>query len=248
NPQGLTQLMNSLLSPLSAAVVDNAGTIDKYIGDSIMAFWNAPLDDAEHALHACNAAMKMIAALRELNARLQSEAQQRGETAVNLEIGVGINTGQGVVGNMGSDVRFDYTVLGDSVNLASRIEGQTKTYGYPIIIGSQTNAQVGERLATRPRDLIQVKGKREPEQIFALLGDKEMLLRPEFQSLRNDHSLLLAAYFKREWDDALAALSALRAKAASYGLAAVYDLYEGRIADFKETPPPVEWDGVYKAK
>ncbi len=173
NPQGLTMLINSLLTPLSEAVVAHKGTIDKYMGDNIMAFWNAPLADDDHAYNACCAALDMTRRLGLLN----EERVAAGDVA--LEIGVGINTGECVVGNMGSDFRFDYTVLGDAVNLSARLEGQTKSYGTKIIIGRQTAEAVQNRLAVLQIDRVRVVGKQEPEDIFALLGDGEMAATDE---------------------------------------------------------------------
>jgi adenylate cyclase len=137
DPQGLTGLMNRFLTPLTNAILARKGTIDKYMGDAITAFWNAPLDDKEHEINACNAALDMLERIDDLN-RVREEAKQGGHVYIPLNVGVGLNTGTCVVGNMGSDLRFDYSVLGDTVNLASRLEGQTKEYGLPIIIGSKT--------------------------------------------------------------------------------------------------------------
>ncbi len=131
DPQGLTRLMNRLLTPLTNAILARKGTIDKYMGDAIMAFWNAPLDDKEHHLNACEAAIDMIARIDELNKVREQEAEEEGLVFLPLNVGVGLNTGNCVVGNMGSDVRFDYSAYGDSVNLASRLEGQSKEYGFP---------------------------------------------------------------------------------------------------------------------
>ena len=137
DPQGLTQLMNRFLTPLTNAIIERKGTIDKYMGDAIMAFWNAPLDDAEHEINACRAALDMLRARRRRSiSSASSEARDGGKPFIPIQIGIGINTGTCVVGNMGSDLRFDYSVLGDTVNLASRLEGQSKTYGVPIIIGA----------------------------------------------------------------------------------------------------------------
>ena len=138
DPQGLTRLMNRLLTPLTNAILARKGTIDKYMGDAIVAFWNAPLDDKEHQLNACNAAVDMLECIDELNRLREQEAKEGGHVYIPLNVGVGLNTGTCVVGNMGSDLRFDYSVMGDSVNLASRLEGQTKEYGFPIIVGSRT--------------------------------------------------------------------------------------------------------------
>src|ERR1700716_4331825 len=131
DPQGLTALMNRFLTPLTNAILARKGTIDKYMGDAIMAFWNAPLDDKEHELNACEAALDMLERIDALNKIREVEAQESGITFIPINVGVGLNTGSCVVGNMGSDLRFDYSVLGDSVNLASRLEGQTKEYGFP---------------------------------------------------------------------------------------------------------------------
>ena len=135
DPKGLTALMNRFLTPLTNAIISRKGTVDKYMGDAIMAFWNAPLDDKEHEINACEAAVDMLERIEELNIRREQEAQEGGPVYIPLNVGVGLNTGVCVVGNMGSDLRFDYSVLGDSVNLASRLEGQSKEYGFPIIVG-----------------------------------------------------------------------------------------------------------------
>ena len=137
-PERLTALMHRLLNPLSAAVLSAGGTIDKYIGDAIMAFWNAPLDDADHAVHAVEAALAMLQALDALNVELANEARAAGTKPLELRIGVGINTGGCIVGNMGSEFRFDYSALGDSVNLAARLESETKGYDVSILLGEQT--------------------------------------------------------------------------------------------------------------
>ena len=169
DPQRLTTLINRLLNPLSAVILTAGGTIDKYIGDAIMAFWNAPLDEPEHAEKAVGAAIAMLAAVDALNAELVAEAKAAGEIPIEIRIGVGINTGDCVVGNMGSDMRFNYSVLGDPVNLAARLEGETKVYGVPILVGDETARRIGDRHAAIELDRVLVKGKTEPAVVHAVL-------------------------------------------------------------------------------
>jgi adenylate cyclase len=248
DPQGLTRLMNRLLSPLSDDIVNAKGTIDKYIGDSIMAFWNAPLDDADHAAHSCAAALEMASSLKKLNEERRAEAERDGDSFLELKIGIGINTGRGVVGNMGSDVRFDYTVLGDSVNLASRVEGQTKTYGVTTIIGSRTNELAGDRFATLLLDLVAVKGKNEPEKIYALLGPADLRGQEGFAAIVKVHGEILAAYAKQRWSEAMALLEESRRRYVESGLETLWGIYDERVRHYLETPPPEDWDGVYRMK
>ena len=165
--------MNRFLTPLTNAILDRKGTIDKYMGDAIMAFWNAPLDDKEHEINACEAALDMLERIDELNQEREIEAQDGGHAYIPINVGVGLNTGICVVGNMGSNLRFDYSVLGDSVNLASRLEGQSKDYGFPIIIGSKTAMAVKDKFAILELDFIMVKGKKEPEVIYAIAGRED---------------------------------------------------------------------------
>ncbi|NNJ77171.1 MAG: adenylate/guanylate cyclase domain-containing protein [Anderseniella sp.] len=238
NPQGLTMLINSLLTPLSQAVVAHKGTIDKYMGDNIMAFWNAPLADDDHAYNACCAALDMTRRLNLLN----EERVATGDVA--LEIGVGINTGECVVGNMGSDFRFDYTVLGDAVNLSARLEGQTKSYGTKIIIGRQTAEAVQNRLAVLQIDRVRVVGKQEPEDIFALLGDSDMAASDSFQTLAGDHGLMLESYYGQRWADVEKITKRCVGRARGLDFDEFYTIYAARAAAFSAEPPGKNWDGV----
>ncbi|HEX6114984.1 MAG TPA: CHASE2 domain-containing protein [Geminicoccaceae bacterium] len=385
DPQGLTTLVNRLLTPMTEVVLGCKGTIDKYIGDCIMAFWNAPLDDPEHAAHACRAALGMHAEIRKLNAILAEEgtagasaaepaprenaratreggsgdglsgmiraaelgfakaqyavgkayrdalgttpdpaaaahwferaaeqgyapaqlniglqyaggdgvprdpvcaavwltlAEQQGTTggeatlhqlraglddaeaqevgervrlwqpraatakAIQVDIGIGINTGACVVGNMGSEQRFDYSVLGDSVNLASRLEGQSKTYAVPIIISEQTQ-RLAPDFASLELDLIAVKGKREAVRIFALLGDPEVATSAAFGKLRAAHLAMLEAYRQQRWDEARGRIGECRAL--DDALDDLYGVYETRIRALRQNPPGPDWDGVFVA-
>jgi adenylate cyclase len=245
DPQGLTRLMNRFLTPLTNAILARKGTIDKYMGDAIMAFWNAPLDDNEHEINACNAALDMLERIDDLNKVREEEAQQGGHVYLPLNVGVGVNTGTCVVGNMGSDLRFDYSVLGDTVNLASRLEGQTKEYGLPIIIGSKTAGAIREKFALLELDFIMVKGKKEPEVIYALAGREDVMHSARFQHLRNLTIEMLACYRSRDWDDALAAIERGRRTDEALTLERLYNLYEARILEFKRNPPPQDWNGAY---
>ena len=244
DPQGLTSLMNRFLTPLSNAIIDHNGTIDKYMGDAVMAFWNAPLDDESHALRACDAALDMLKRLGEVNTEREAEAKDAGQRFIPLDVGIGINTGDCVVGNMGSDIRFDYSVLGDSVNLASRLEGQSKAYGVPIILGSSTAERVGDAFATLELDFIRVKGKTEPEIIHTLLGRRDEVDLARYQALRQQMHDMLKAYREGNWAGALQGVTACRKANGEFSLEALYDLYRRRIAAFQETAP-ADWDGVF---
>ena len=380
DPQGLTQLINRFLRAMSKAVRDCQGTLDKYIGNSLMAFWNAPLDDAAHARNACRAALAMRAALGELNAtlateqsgagsaeaatpdagddaataqrRIESEAQRgvaqaqyqlgklyrdgtgrrkdraqavkwfraaaeqgdpraqrnlgsryaRGDgvprsdrealfwltlasqealaaadeerreiearmhgaevaaieervrlwrptsgraSGIRLEMGVGINSGMCLVGNLGSEYLFNYSVLGDPVNLASRLEGQTRNYGIGILI-SETTAAGATGLAMLEVDLIAVKGKEDAARIFGLLGDEAFAASPAFQAINEAHARFLAAYRLQNWAAARAAIAHCLDQELRFD--ELYELYQQRIAIYERDPPGPDWNGVFYAQ
>ena len=246
NPQGLSRLINrGFLSPMTALIMARRGTIDKYMGDCIMAFWNAPLDDARHADNACDSALAMLRELDRINRELEIEAEEEGRVFQPLHIGVGINTGECVVGNMGSDERFAYTAMGDAVNLASRLEGQSKTYHLSLIIGEATRA-AAPSWAALELDLIAVKGKQDAVRIFTLLGDAGLAQVPEFRAHLERHDRMLAAYRAQDWAAAETAL----AECWDYdlALAGFYQLYAERIAFYRANPPDPDWDGVFVAE
>ena len=248
NPQELTSLLNRLLTPLSHAVLQHGGTIDKYMGDAIMAFWNAPLNDTSHATGGCAAALTMMENLDQVNRERAEEAKEAGTDYEPLRIGIGLNTGDCVVGNMGSDMRFDYSVLGDAVNLASRLEGQSETFGVPIILGSATAELVKDKFAVLELDALRVKGKSEPEIVYTLIGLKAEVPAESFDALEAGMDEMLTAYRARKWAVASKALSGLRKldiDALGLDLTALFDLYAARIAEFRRNPPPRNWDGVF---
>jgi len=245
DPQGLTALMNRFLTPLTNTILARKGYINKYMGDAIMAFWNAPLDDKEHQLNACNAALDMLERIEVLNAQREVEAKEGGYAFFPINVGVGLNTGACTVGNMGSDVKFNYSVLGDSVNLASRLEGQSKEYGFPIIVGSKTALAVKDEFAILELDFIMVKGKKEPEVIYAIAGREDTAHSGRFQRLRNLTIEMLACYRNRDWYGALEAIERGRKTDDAHALEHLYDLYEARLRSYLENPPPEDWNGAY---
>ena len=245
SPAALTQLMNDFLTPMSDLVMHNRGTIDKFMGDAMMAFWNAPLDDPDHARHACLTALKMNEALRPINDKLKKEAQAKGEEPILLQAGIGLNTGPASVGNMGSRQRFAYSALGDNVNLASRLEGQTKTYGVEILIGEGTQTRVPD-LATLELDLLRVKGKNEPVRIFTILGDEHMAQSESFMLWKSAQSRMLSAYRAMNFDEAGSVLMECRDLSAGR-LNGYYDMYQQRIDSLKTNRPNDGWDGVFVA-
>jgi adenylate cyclase len=368
DPQGLTRLVNRFLTPMTGAVLAHRGTIDKYIGDCVMAFWNAPIADADHAKDACRAALAMLAALGPLNRALREEAGESSSTGdafaalqrdaergfaqaqyqlakayrdgrgvaadmveatrwfraaaeqgyakaqrnlglryahgdgvpedriealtwltiaarqglsaadalradlaeesrvaevaeaerrarvwrptltghrrLRLEIGIGLNTGPCLVGNLGSEQRFDYSVLGDTVNLSSRLEGQSKNYGTAIVV-SETTLRLAPGFAALELDWLQVKGRREPVKVYGLLGDEQEATTPRFQAVLAAHTRFLALYRAQEWDAAREQL--VRCEALEPELEYLYEMYRGRIALYAANPPGVDWDGVFVA-
>ena len=239
--QTLTQFMNSFLTPMTEIITERKGTIDKYIGDCVMAFWNAPLDDPDHAKNAVQAAQMMRRKLVELNQVWEEEAAAAGKMFQPVQMGIGINTGECCVGNFGSEQHFDYSLLGDPVNLASRLEGLGKVYGIDLVIGEETAARLDEP-ALIEVDLVAVKGKSQAGHVYTLPPEK--IEEGEFAYR---HSALLSAYRHQEWAAALHLLDDGRLAAARH-LAPVYDLYRRRIVHFQTEAPPANWDGVFTAE
>ena len=248
DPQGLTRLMNRFLTPLTNAIIERKGTIDKYIGDAIMAFWNAPVDDEQQEANACEAALEMLLRAETLNGELKREAETNGGVYMPLRIGIGLNTGPCVVGNMGSDFRFNYSVLGDTVNLASRLEGRTKDYRIPVVIGSRTAEGAKRKFAVMEIDLIMVKGKKQPEAMFTVLGRSEVEADPRCQELRATNAQMLGRFRKQQWDDAIDLIARCRKFANGFDLSGLYDMYQERIELYRAQPPGSDWDGVYEAE
>lgn len=244
DPADLIKMMNDFLTPMTSCVLDNRGTIDKYMGDAMMAFWNAPLDDAEHAKNACRAALAMVESLKPVNAALKTEAEKAGRAFHELKAGIGLNSGKSSVGNMGSKQRFAYSALGDTVNLASRMESQTKGYGVGIML-SEATKHLAPDFAAIEIDLLTVKGRHVPERVFALLGDANMAQSEAFVSFAALHARMLAAYRAQNWDDAeKLAQDCERLHPELQGL---YALYIKRIGVFRQNPPPANWAGVWVA-
>jgi adenylate cyclase len=248
DPQGLTTLMNRFLTPVTNAIVARNGTIDKYIGDAVMAFWNAPLDNPDHESDACHAALDMLERVDELNREREREATAGASGFVPIKIGIGINTGRCTVGNMGSDLRFQYTVMGDSVNLASRLEGQTKGYGLSIIIGSRTAAAVSGQFALLEIDCLRVKGKTEPEVIYTVVGRADVAKAGELESLQEHWLALLVCYRKQDWSGAREMIELCRGDCERFGLLGLIETYRDRIERLEHDPPSPDWDGVFVAE
>ena len=232
--QGLTKIMNRYMTAMTKKIIDNEGTLDKYIGDAQMAFWNAPLDDAQHAKHAVKTALEMLDDLANFNRQISAE----GIPAFGM--GLGINTGSVVVGNMGSDQRFDYTCLGDAVNLASRLEGQSKPYHVKLVIGPKTYEYVKNDYICVELDCLAVKGKTEGVKIYTIVPPGSVK-PPALTS----HQYFLEYYRACKWEEA-ATYARMLKKAFDGELSDYYDMMIERIEEYQINPPGNNWDGVYR--
>lgn len=237
NPQELTTLMNAFLSPMTRVIHEHRGTIDKYMGDAIMAFWGAPIRDPDHARQAVRAALRMHVGMEELAESFKARGWKP------LKIGIGLNSGVMNVGNMGSDFRLAYTVLGDAVNLGSRLESLTKQYGINIMISEYTKAKVPD-LITRELDRVRVKGKDQPVRIFEPVGFEGEVDAVTLGRLERHHAAL-HLYVQQKWDEARAAFESLKAEEPDR---LIYSIYLDRIAHFIDESPGEGWDGVYTHK
>lgn len=243
-PQEIIRFLIAFLTPMCDLLLGRKATIDKFIGDAILAFWNAPLDDPDHHANAARGALDMVAALKRLNETMpaQSDEPWPGE----VKIGIGLNSGRCCVGNMGAAQRLSYSLIGDTVNLASRIEGLTKYYGVSIAIGSALQSHLPQ-FATLELDRVRVFGRDAPETLYALLGEETLATDPDFVSFAQAHEALLAAYRARQWTKAQRSLKPLAKAAQQYGMVQAHALIAERIAWFKKNPPGPAWDGVYQA-
>jgi adenylate cyclase len=232
-PDQLATLMNEYLGAMTQVVRHQRGTLDKYIGDAIMAFWGAPMDDAEHERHAVLTALEMQKELKVLNKTLIAKGWPE------LKIGVGVNTGPMTVGDMGSPVRKSYTVMGDAVNLGSRLEGITKQYGVGIIVGETTREKLKSTFVFRELDRVRVKGKAEPIGIYEPVGVEGEVDQAVLEEIKLWNQAL-RHYRGQDWDQAEVALLNLSRMAPSY----LYELYTKRIETYRKQPPGENWDGV----
>ncbi|HTH28410.1 MAG TPA: adenylate/guanylate cyclase domain-containing protein [Sphingobium sp.] len=243
-PKDVIRFLISFLTPMCDILLARKATIDKFIGDAILAFWNAPLDDPDQHENAARGALEMVARLEGLNREMGA---RKGEPwPGEVRIGVGLNTGLCCVGNMGSAQRLSYSLIGDTVNLASRIEGLTKYYGVPIAIGSA----LGSRLpgfALLELDRVRVVGRDRPETLFALLGDERLAADPAFRAVAAGQAEMLARFRGRDWDGARHALAATEGDGARFGLSTLHALYRERIDACAANPPGADWDGVFRA-
>jgi adenylate cyclase len=238
--QGLTKIMNRYMTAMTRTILETGGTLDKYIGDAQMAFWNAPLDETKHCKDAVQAALEMLGSLDGFNKEISTEG------VPPFGMGIGINTGVVVVGNMGSEQRFDYTCLGDSVNLASRLEGQSKNYGVLIVLGPVTAERLGDDYFTLELDCIAVKGKKEGVTIYTVFYNPDASVAADWVMAKELHGLMLDYYRKQQWDRAVDLVNELKGEFDGQ-MDNYYDLWLERIEEMKNANLPIDWDGVFRA-
>ncbi|CAN5280535.1 adenylate/guanylate cyclase domain-containing protein [soil metagenome] len=237
SPEDVRALVNRFFSTMTAAIRSHRGTLDKYIGDAIMAFWGAPVDDAAHAANAVHAALEMADRLRALNAELGD----RGLPQIGL--GIGLNTGLVCVGDMGSDIRRSYTVMGDSVNLASRIEALTRYYGVDVLAGEATRLAAGDAVAWVEVDRVRVKGKQQAVTLFTPVSDAARKA-PCFEEEMRLWQLVLQSVRRQHWDSAQSGLESLQNRFGDSCFSGLYDQLRARVANYRSAPPPPDWDGA----
>jgi adenylate cyclase len=238
--QGLTKIMNRYMTAMTRNILENNGTLDKYIGDAQMAFWNAPLDETKHCKESVQSALSMMESLKEFNDEIGKEG------VPPFGMGIGINTGTVVVGNMGSDQRFDYTCLGDAVNLASRLEGQSKNYGVNIIIGPITASRLEGMFFEIELDSIAVKGKNDGVVIYTVFENPQDI--KQWQQSREIHNLMLDYYRKQKWDRCIELINTTLKGEFNGNLDKYYQLWLERIEDLRLQNLPETWDGVWRAQ
>lgn len=243
-PRQVIRFLNDFLTPLSDILLARRATIDKFMGDAILAFWNAPLNDPEHHRNAAFATLAIVERLKEMNLRypLLDDKVWPGE----VSIGIGMNSGPCFVGNIGSAQRLNYSLVGDMVNLAARIEGLTKSYGVPIALGSGMAGRLTD-FALIELDLVRVMGRDTPEGLFALLGPPELSRDSGFRQLAARQTEMLKAYRAQDWDRAELALNESAKLGERFGLQCLIALYAARIAACRASPPAPDWDGSYDA-
>jgi adenylate cyclase len=234
NVQGLTEIMNRYMTAMTAKILDNNGTLDKYIGDAQMAFWNAPLDDADHAKHAVKTALEMLDDLQAFNDSIAIEG------VPPFGMGLGINTGSVVVGNMGSSQRFDYTCLGDAVNTASRLEGQSKPYHVKMIIGPKTYEYVKDDYLCLELDCLAVKGKTEGVNIYTIVPKNSINI-----AYSKTHADFIKYYRQQNWK-ALENYYQTLENAFGSEMKEYYDMMMERVEEYKKNPPGENWDGIFR--
>jgi len=244
SPQDIITFLIKFLTPMTDILLRRKATIDKYIGDAILAFWNAPLYDDDQYRNAARGALEMIERLKSLNREMQNQSKDPWPGEVH--IGIGMNCGPCCVGNMGSSQRLSYSLIGDTVNVASRLEGLTKQYGVSLAIGDSLARNL-DGFAVLEIDKVKVVGRETAELIHVLLGDENMAADLDFLGYAQQHQIMLGHYRAKQWKAATKILAEMEEMAEKYGLGSLNQIYRQRIETFDKTPPPEDWNGIYVA-
>lgn len=245
DPKAYADILNRFFSPMTKLVLDRNGMVDRTVGDTMYAVWNAPFDVSDHASKACDAALRMVENLEALNEFLETDALRQHLSHVPLSLSIGIDSGTAITGNMGAILRFDYGVLGEPVSFGAYLQRNARNYGPAIIVGEGTQRVIGDRYALLEIDLISTPRHPEGRRVFALLGDPIMRANPKFRALQEAHALIFSAYRNKRWADARAAIAECRKL--NGAIPTLYDFYEARIAQYETNPPGEHWNGAWFA-
>lgn len=245
DPKAYADILNRFFSPMTKIVQDRNGMVDRTVGDTMYAVWNAPFDVSDHASKGCDAALRMVENLEALNEFLEEDARRQHLSHVPLSLSIGIDSGLAITGNMGAILRFDYGVLGEPVSFAAHLQRNARNYGPAIIVGEGTQRVIGDRYALLEIDLISTPRHPEGRRVFALLGDPIMRANPKFRALQEAHALIFSAYRNQRWADARAAIAECRKL--NGAIPTLYDFYEARIAQYEASAPGDHWNGSWFA-